>query len=61
MEICLTRRAIERMNQRQKKVGKNGIRLCKSDIIARVEKLTFEHNAGNPPGIILRPTKQGIA
>lgn len=53
MEICLTSHTIQQWNQRQTKVGKNGIKLCASDIIATIEKLTAEHNAGNPPGAIV--------
>lgn len=53
MGFRLASHTIQQWNQRQTKVGKNGIKLCKSDIIAPLKKLTAEHNAGNPSGAIV--------
>lgn len=60
METCLANHAIQQWNQTQTKVGKNGIKLCVSDIIATAEKLTAEHNAGILLGPLC-PTKPGIS
>lgn len=60
MGFRLASHTIQQWNQRQTKVGKNGIKLCKSDIIAPLKKLTAEHNAGNPSGAIV-PDLAGVA